>query len=244
MSKIVNRTLDVFELFAQERKPLSLTDIMKRLDIPMSSCHDIVRALETRGYLYEVQTRGGYYPTMRLYELGRAIAVHAPIVPHAEPLLQGISERFDISVFLARAKGASCTYLLVCVPSTPLRFELRPGDELRNLYATSAGKAVLAGLPVAERRQVLEKIPRPPLTSHTLTDVDDILADVAAGESRGWFKNTEESFEEALTLSVRFVWGEVAYIITAAGPMRRLERRLDEIVEAVQNAAAALGAKD
>ena len=69
MSKIVYRTLDVFEVFAQQKRPLSLTELVRQLDIPVSSCHDVVRALEERGYLYEVRPRGGYYPTSRLFEL-------------------------------------------------------------------------------------------------------------------------------------------------------------------------------
>jgi IclR family acetate operon transcriptional repressor len=37
MSKIVERTLDVFEMFAAEKRPLSLTDMARLLDIPISS---------------------------------------------------------------------------------------------------------------------------------------------------------------------------------------------------------------
>ena len=46
MSKIVKRTLDFFELFAEHKRPLSLSEISKLLGIPVSSCHDVLRALE------------------------------------------------------------------------------------------------------------------------------------------------------------------------------------------------------
>jgi len=48
MSKIVERTLDVFEMFAAEKRPLSLTDMARLLDIPISSCHDVLQALLSR----------------------------------------------------------------------------------------------------------------------------------------------------------------------------------------------------
>ena len=63
MSKIVDRTLDFLELFAKERRPLSLSDIARLLRIPISSCHDVIQAMQSRGYLYEIAPRAGYYPT-------------------------------------------------------------------------------------------------------------------------------------------------------------------------------------
>ena len=60
MVKTADRTLEVFELFAQERQPLSLSDIARLLQIPISSCHDLVRTLQARGYLYELGPRAGY----------------------------------------------------------------------------------------------------------------------------------------------------------------------------------------
>ena len=88
MSKIVYRTLDFFEAFASRKGPLSLTDLMNILNIPLSSCHDVVRALEDRGYLYEIRPRGGYYPTARLFAVAKAIVDNDPIAQRAEPILQ------------------------------------------------------------------------------------------------------------------------------------------------------------
>ena len=96
MSKIVNRTLDVFEAFAERREPLLLTDLMKVLDIPLSSCHDMVRALEQRGYLYEVRHRSGYYPTARLLDVARAIVDHDPVSVRAAPVLERLKRDFDV----------------------------------------------------------------------------------------------------------------------------------------------------
>ena len=60
MSKIVDRTLDFLEIFADQKRPLSLSEISRLLHIPASSCHDVVQALQKRGYIYELGPRGGY----------------------------------------------------------------------------------------------------------------------------------------------------------------------------------------
>jgi DNA-binding IclR family transcriptional regulator len=60
MSKIVARTLDFLEVFAAHKRPLSAFEIARLLDIPASSCHDVLQALLERGYLFELTNRGGY----------------------------------------------------------------------------------------------------------------------------------------------------------------------------------------
>ncbi len=240
MSKIVYRTLDVFEVFAQQKRPLSLTELVRQLDIPVSSCHDVVRALEERGYLYEVRPRGGYYPTSRLFELSKIILDNDPVADRAEPILRHLSDALNASVSLAKAKEMQLTYLMVLNPVDPLRFSVNAGDRARNLYATSAGKALLGSISLEERRNYLKSIKLQPLTPHTLTDIPSLLADIEASEQRGWFSNCEESVEDALTLSVRFVWSDVIYVITAAGTLNRMQRQLEQASNLLMESAQQL----
>lgn len=244
MSKIVNRTLDFFELFAQQKKPLSLTELMKALDIPMSSCHDVVRALEARGYLYEVKARGGYYPTARLYEVSKAIMENDPVAMRAEPILHDLSVRLNASVTLGKAKGSQLTYLLASTSPTPLRFDVKVGDNVRNLYATSAGKAVLAGFSPEERKKIVADLELTPLTPSTMTSKTALLKDLEEGEARGWFMNREESVEDALTLSTRFTWNDAIYVLTASSTLRLMERQLETAAQALKEAAKTLASGD
>jgi Tripartite ATP-independent periplasmic transporter, DctM component/IclR helix-turn-helix domain len=47
--KSVGRTLDVFELIAGEQRPLTLTEVAAALEVPVSNCFNLVRALKGRG---------------------------------------------------------------------------------------------------------------------------------------------------------------------------------------------------
>jgi len=188
MSKIVYRTLDVFEAFATQKRPLSLTELMKLLDIPMSSCHDVVHALEERGYLYEVKPRGGFYPTARLHDIARTILDNDPVTERAEPILQQLSLDLAASVSLGKAKGHQLTYLVVCNPPDPLRFSVVVGASARNLYATSAGKALLGSFPPDEQAAYLQGVDMVPMTPFTITSREQLLAELksqgsAAGTS-------------------------------------------------------------
>lgn len=231
MSKIVNRTLEVFEVFAQQKRPLSLTELVRLLDIPISSCHDVVRALEERGYLYEVRPRGGFYPTSRLFNIAKTIVDNDPVSERALVPLHRLSEELSASVSLAKARDLQLTYLLVANPRDPLRFTVTVGDNARNLYATSAGKALLGSLPPDARKRYLDSIELVPLTPSTITSKAKLLKDIQASEERGWFMNCEESVEDALTISARFVWNDTVYVITASGTLKRMQRQLDHAVK-------------
>src|SRR5450830_1169353 len=122
MSKIVERTLAVFELFATEKKPLSLTDMTRLLEIPLSSCHDVLRALEARGYIYETAPRAGYYPTRRLLEVAQVISANDSLLQRTEFLLQSIRDELQETVTLAKASSNHVIYLQVLEPENPIRF--------------------------------------------------------------------------------------------------------------------------
>ena len=146
MSKIVERTLDLLELFGREMRPLSLSEISSLLKIPMSSCHDVVRTMQSRGYLYEIAPRAGYYPTLRMCELGKEIRDNDPILMRTRVLLRSLRDTLDKSVLLSKVSEMNATYLLVFETINPLRVRVKIGDNVRSLHANSEGKALLASL--------------------------------------------------------------------------------------------------
>jgi DNA-binding IclR family transcriptional regulator len=235
MSKIVERTLDFLELFADQKRPLSLSEIARLLEIPASSCHDVLQALLDRGYIYEIAPRGGYYPTQRMYEVARTIAEHDPVVQRADSLLRALRDTLDESVLLAKVSDLQATYLLVFEPSHPLRFQARVGDNISSLHATSAGKALLGGLSELALAGFLKSATLTRMTSHTITAKAALRADIAAGNQRGWFINREESQDGVTTMSARFSWISAQYIVTIAGPSMRMKPKLEKSAELLQN---------
>lgn len=240
MSKIVQRTMAVFEVFARIKKPQSLTELAKELEIPVSSCHDVVHALEEAGYLYEVRPRGGFYPTAKLYELASTTVKHDPIVERSESTLNQLCLDLSASVSLSKARGFQLTYLVVCNSPDPLRFTVTVGTNSRNLYATSAGKALLGSYSEEEQASYLNSIEMTSLTPYTITDPARLISEIRESVRRGWYLNREESVEDALTISTSFSWHGSLYVITAAGTRNRMERQFDHAVTELKRAALQL----
>jgi DNA-binding IclR family transcriptional regulator len=228
MSKIVERTLDFLELFAHEKRPLSLSDISRLLNIPASSCHDVLQALQDRGFIYEVSPRGGYYPTLRMYEAGKVIAENDPVMLRAEHLLRDLRDSMDESVLLAKVNGLTGTYLLSFETSQPLRYQLKVGNNVTSLHAASAGKAILGSLNDAALDAALDGITYTALTPKTATSKEKLRAMILAGRAMGFYVNTGESVDGLTTISAPFNWQRSLYIVTIAAPSSRLEMRIPE----------------
>jgi DNA-binding IclR family transcriptional regulator len=235
MSKIVSRTLDFLEIFADQKRPLSASEIARLLVIPASSCHDVLQALHERGYIYELSPRGGYYPTLRLYEIAKTIADHDPVVLRTDTLLRSLRDTMDESVLLSKAHGLSASYLAAFEPSHPLRFLATVGQNVRSLHATSAGKALLGSLSEPTLRDFLKSANLAPLTRNTITSKPLLRSEIETGNERGWFLNREESIDGVTTISSRFVWASAVYIVTIAGPTSRVAPKLDKAAELITN---------
>jgi DNA-binding IclR family transcriptional regulator len=240
MSKIVERTLDLLELFAQEKRPLSLSDIARLLKIPVSSCHDVLAAMQSRGYIYELAPRAGYYPTLRLQGLGKEISDHDPVVLRAELVLRSLRDSLDESVLLSKVNGLAASYLLVFEPSHPLRFSRKVGDNISGVWSTSGGKALLASLDERARDDALKGAKLRQLTERTITSRAELRNDIERGRARGWFLNQGESQDGVTTLSAFFRWSNAVYIVTIAGPSSRLDQSLEQAGGLITNVCTLL----
>src|SRR3546814_21131377 len=60
------RALAVFETFAREKRELSNSELAKLLNLPDSSCLDLVYTLHHLGYLVRCKQTRRYYPSGRL----------------------------------------------------------------------------------------------------------------------------------------------------------------------------------
>lgn len=228
MSKIVERTLDFLELFVDEKRPLSLSDISRILKLPVSSCHDVLQALEARGFIYEVSPRGGYYPTLRMFDAGKVIAENDPVVMRAEILLRELRDRLDESVLLAKVNGLGGTYLLSLETSQPLRFQQKVGNNITSLHATSAGKAILGNLSEDELQAALETIEFTAFTPQTPASKAALRKQIKIGAAAGYYVNVNESIDGLTTISAGFKWQQTLYIVTVAAPTQRMENRLED----------------
>lgn len=237
--KLVVRTLELIELFAQVRRPLPLTELAQGLGAPMSSCLALVRTLAARGYLYEVRRRGGYYPTAKLHALGAQIVAGDPWLEQARPQLVALRDAADETVMLAKIQDGDVLYLDVVEAMQPVRYTARPGAR-RPLHTSAVAKAILARLPPAEREAALASADYTRYTDRTLVTREALRAEVERAAERGWGENVGESVADLTGLAVALDLGGEWYALCMAGPTPRMRERREEHLGRLKTAAQAI----
>ena len=237
--KTAARTLDLFEAFTGECKPLSLSDIARAIGAPVSSCFGLVNTLENRGYLYSIGARRAFYPTRKMLENVRRIAEHDPLADVARPILEALSARSGETALFARRSGDQVVYVDVIESTHKIRYTAQAG-EFFPLHCSASGKAILASLAEPERRALIARLTFDRMTRNTITRRPALLKEIALSRQRGWFVNRGEHIEDvmAIALPVR-VNGELC-AIGIAGPFQRIEAAFDRHLKALRTGHQAL----
>ena len=100
----LDRALTVLECLAQSRKGFSVSELSRRLTLPKSSVHLIVRTFERRGYLLKAPSGGRYRFGLKLMSLGH-LALDGLRIAQDVPNGQGFLGRW-----VCTRKGATLAF--------------------------------------------------------------------------------------------------------------------------------------
>lgn len=224
--KTAARTLDLFEVFAQAQAPLSLTDLANRLHAPISSCHALVRTLQSRGYLYVLEKHKRVYPTKRMVQIVDAIAAHDPLLEVVSPILDRLRDTLGETVIVGNRQAGNVIYVEVVEGTHTVRYSAKPGDT-KPLHSSAIGKAMLGGLAPDALRKLLMSLALDQITPNTITDIDALMADIEEGRRVGYFVTRGENVEDVSAIAIRREIDGEPFGLAIAGPSERMNRKFE-----------------
>lgn len=151
------RGLSILQCFTPERSELGPTDIASILGLPQPTVWRLCQTLQTLGFLVPAVTHGKLSVGEAVLRLGHAAASNTSLAEYALPLMSEISMRFGVSVSLGSRFGPDMLIVQRATGPGILQLNLHVGSTMA-VINSSMGWAYLCGLPVAERRAVLEEI--------------------------------------------------------------------------------------
>jgi DNA-binding IclR family transcriptional regulator len=221
-----------------ENDGATLAELATELDYAKSTVHRHLHTLEDLGYV--VHRSDGYHVGLRFLEVGvtarSSYRGYDLVRKKVEEIAAATGERAQFfveehgkAVYLARAAGEQA-----------VRTDPGLGSRIP-LYAASAGKAILAELPEPELSDTIERMTFEPVTDHTITDPDELRAEIEAGRERGYFINKEELLRGTHAVGVAICGpdGDVIGGLSVTGPSHRLtgERFESELPDLLLGAA-------
>ncbi|WP_405800513.1 IclR family transcriptional regulator [Streptomyces sp. NBC_01506] len=188
----LQRAAAVLRLLAGGERRLGLSDIASSLGLAKGTVHGILRTLQEEGFVEQDAASGRYQLGAELLRLGNSyLDVH-------ELRSRALVWTDD----LARSSGESVHLGVLHLEGVLIVHHVfRPDDSrqvlevgaMQPLHSTALGKVLAAYDPVARGEAV--RGTREPLTSRTVTDLEQFEKILERTRSRGWATDIEESWE-------------------------------------------------
>jgi IclR family acetate operon transcriptional repressor len=157
--------------------------------------HRILQELAGLGWV-RIDSEHRYLPGVRLLSVAGQSTSITQIV---RPILQRLCTATGHTVHFALRSGDEAVYVDKLEGRRAYAMRSRVGLSIP-LHCTAIGKAVLAGLPRPELREVLARIPLTAMTSRTITDPDLLIAHLDKVAERGYSVDDEENEEHTRCL--------------------------------------------
>ena len=238
--KVLAKCLQVLEAFDSDAPRWSESELRRRLGIPSSTLHRILRALEQTGYV--LRDDGGHYRLgISSVRLGQRAAASLDIAAVLDPELRELGARTEELVLLAVPEMSAGLARYVGAIDSPKR--LRVTAELGSgvpLTAGATAKTLLAFAPEAQVESVLRRR-RERLAPGTVTSAKLLRDQLETIARRGWGLSWEETYDGAWAVAAPVLAddGRAVASIGVAAPISRHNRAREQATrQAVIDAAA------
>ena len=216
------------------------TEVADYLDIAKSTAHDHLTTLVEHEFL--IKDGSTYRVGLKCLNYGMQAKNRLELAKVAKPSLEQMAEETGEIVWLTVEEYGKGVFIEKAMGERAVQ----PYGEIGRrvpLHDLAAGKAILAHLPEERVREIVEKHPLPERTENTITDVEELLAELETIRERGYALNDSETFEGFRAVaSPIVVGGELLGSIVVSGPENRFrgERFRSELPEIVTGTANAI----
>ncbi|WP_460757096.1 IclR family transcriptional regulator domain-containing protein [Myceligenerans cantabricum] len=239
----LERGLAVIRAFGAAHPAMTLSEVARETGLSRASARRFLHTLVELGY---VATDGRSFTLRpRALELGYAYLSGLTLPEVAQPHLEALSEQVGESTSIAVLDGTDVVYVARVATHRIMSAAIRVGTRFP-AYATSMGRAVLAGSPDAVRDDFLARAELSPLTSRTLTTPEGLRAELERVREQG-YAFVDQELEEglrSLAVGLRGADGATVAAVNVSAPVRRgdVDTIIAEILAPLRKTAAEIEA--
>jgi DNA-binding IclR family transcriptional regulator len=246
----VDKAFRVLELIAESRSGYTLTELVKKLDISMGAAQRIAHTLMALQYLYKEPRSKALHLTPKIFLYGFSFLCQSEIREIALPYMRRLNEDLDEIVNLAvRFSDEEVVYVerVDKTSGVKLSANLRVGSR-RPVHANAIGKVILAFLPEADQRKILDHLYSSNYRGKTYCSKNDLLKALQNIRRLGYSFNKSELFHDILALAVPILnhqsqpVGGINIVLPRLTPLNEIKRKyIPQLIEAGKNISRALG---
>jgi len=239
----VDKALAILEALSGQGET-SLRSLARLLHLNESTAHHLLSNLKRKGYVEQDRERGDYRLGLRVIDLAnRHLAGMDLYAAGAEPV-QRLRDSSGETSYLTVRRDLTLVSLLELTGTRPVQARRPHREGEYSLHSTASGKTLLANEPAERRDGALASLPLARFTSHTITERQGLLAELATIRRQGYGLDREENIEGIMCVAAPiFDRHGDCVATTSVSFLRAAPERMAELIPLVVEAAHAISAR-
>ncbi|WP_454673873.1 IclR family transcriptional regulator [Achromobacter pestifer] len=231
------RVLQVFEVYARERRPLTNSEMARFLELADSSCSDLLYTLRQAGYLLRTPKSRYFHPTGRLLDVAQGISAADPLQSFASEALEILTRQSGESSMCGLLDGNKVKIYASQESPRALRYVVQPGTTF-DLQVAALGKALLGEMDPAERNALIDTLPFEHVTASSITDPGTLRAQIESQQAKHYFNSRDEGNEGVSAVGIAGRVGGQLTALSIVGPTHRMDANMQKYVQIILDARA------
>jgi len=193
INKSASRTIEILEYLSTCQYAPNLTEISQALDIPKSSCFEIIQTLvDFQAIMVADEFQKTYRVGIKIFQIGSSLLAQNALYSVARNEITELSKELNETVYLAIQKHGKIIYIDKVEGNQAIRSTCVIGST-NYMHITGLGKALLACYSQEKVDEIVEYHPLIAKTKFSITDKDVLMKDLAEIRKRGYSIDNKES---------------------------------------------------
>ena len=203
-STSLEKGLKILSLFNRETNRLTQTDISKALGLNMTSTYRYINTFVNLGYLEKDEKTKELRPGFRCLTFCTNLIRATDNMHLIKQQVDKIFSQYNVTIDVGFAIDDTMMRVYHRAAKETLTYRL-PDVAKNCLHNTSVGKAFLSTLTESELEQTLKRIYLPARTKKTISDKDQLLAEIEKTRKRGYAMCVEEYLVGLITIAAPLI---------------------------------------
>lgn len=243
----VAKALMIIDMLSYAPEGMPLGEIARKIGAPKSTIHGLLSTLCEYGFVEQSSIDGCYKLGVHLFELGMAVADNWDVRKIAAPYIERLLGEMQETIHLVILDNGEVLYIDKRESNQSLRIVSKIGARLP-AHCTGVGKVLLAYMPPAEVKTIIERKGLSKYTRNTITDPYLLEKELQKIRHQGYAIDNEEIMDglRCVAAPIRDHKGDVCAAISISGPAVRLDEdrlpvAIDRVTKTADEISAALG---
>lgn len=239
----VEKAFQVLEAFKGAQRLMSMAEIARAADLDRSATQRLVHTMEQLGYIRRLPDSALYGLASKVLRLSYNYLRSSDLIERASPYLLEISRTLGETSNLQELDGHEIVFLARFPGKHLVNVDFAVGYRLPAAF-TASGRAMLARLDEAQRKDVLRATPREPVTPFTETEPKLLLERIGEAAQQGFAAVVNQTVVGDISVAAAITdhRGLPVGAINISVPTTRwtLEKAVEQLAPHVQLAATSI----